>query len=113
MIVKNESRVIIRLLDSVVKLLDGYCICDTGSTDNTIFLITEYFKEHNIPGKIVQEPFKDFGYNRTLALKHAYKKTKYLFIFDSDDKIIGNLILPKIIDKDSYFFKFGKFILEK
>ena len=40
MIVKNESRVIIRLLDSVVKILDGYCICDTGSTDNTIFLIT-------------------------------------------------------------------------
>ena len=46
MIVKNESRVILRLLESVYKLIDGYCICDTGSTDNTVELIEEFFKTH-------------------------------------------------------------------
>ena len=57
MIVKNESRVIGRLLESVVPLIDSYCICDTGSTDNTKEIITNFFNEHNIKGKIVEEPF--------------------------------------------------------
>ena len=35
MIVKNESKIITRLFDSVIKIIDCYCICDTGSTDNT------------------------------------------------------------------------------
>ena len=57
MIVKNESNIIQRLLDSVVDIIDTYCICDTGSTDNTIEIITNYFNNKNIQGKIVQEPF--------------------------------------------------------
>jgi tetratricopeptide (TPR) repeat protein len=99
MIVKNESRVIIRLLDSVVKLLDGYCICDTGSTDNTIFLITEYFKRHNIPGKVVQEPFQDFGYNRTFALKAAadLPNMDYLLLLDADMILTGSYLQPENI----------------
>jgi len=99
MIVKNESRVIIRLLDSVVKFLDGYCICDTGSTDNTIFLITEYFKRHNIPGKVVQEPFQDFGYNRTFALKAAadLPNMDYLLLLDADMILTGSYLQPENI----------------
>ena len=53
MIVKNESTIIIRLLESVTPLIDSYCICDTGSTDNTITLIQEYCESKNIPGKII------------------------------------------------------------
>ena len=111
MIVKNESRVIIRLLDSVVKLLDGYCICDTGSTDNTIFLITEYFKRHNIPGKIVQEPFKDFGYNRTFAMKAAAElpNMDFLLLLDADMILTGSYLqsenirsFKKSLTKDFY-----------
>jgi len=69
MIVKNESKIITRLLDSVANIIDAYCICDTGSTDNTIELIEKYFSEKNIPGKVIQEPFRDFGYNRSFSLK--------------------------------------------
>jgi len=29
MIVKNESKIILRLLDSVLPIIDCYCICDT------------------------------------------------------------------------------------
>ena len=32
MIVKNESKIIRRLFDSVLPIIDCYCICDTGST---------------------------------------------------------------------------------
>ena len=35
MIVKNEGKIITRLFNSVIDIIDTYCICDTGSTDNT------------------------------------------------------------------------------
>ena len=85
MIVKNESKVIHRLLNSVVPLIDYYCICDTGSTDNTIELITTFFREKSIPGKIVEEPFQDFGYNRTFAIEACKDlPADYLLLLDAD-----------------------------
>ena len=33
MIVKNESKIITRVLNSVLPIINNYCICDTGSTD--------------------------------------------------------------------------------
>jgi len=65
MIVKNESKIITRLLESVSPIIDCYCICDTGSTDNTIQIIQDFFKEKNIPGKIVQ---KDFIIFKSIAI---------------------------------------------
>jgi len=86
MIVKNESKIIIRLLESVSKIIDTYLICDTGSSDNTIELITEYFKEKNIEGKIIKEPFKNFEYNRSFALKACYENNMadYILLLDAD-----------------------------
>jgi glycosyltransferase involved in cell wall biosynthesis len=52
MIVKNESKIIKRLLKSVLPIIDTYCICDTGSTDNTIQIIKEFFNKNKIDGKI-------------------------------------------------------------
>ena len=43
MIVKNESKIITRLFDTVLHIIDTYCICDTGSTDNTVEIIKKYF----------------------------------------------------------------------
>ena len=94
MIVKNESRIIIRLLESVLPYIDTYCICDTGSTDNTRELITTFFLGKSIPGKIVVEPFKDFGYNRTFALKACDDvPADYALLLDADMQFWVN---PKI-----------------
>lgn len=85
MIVKNESKIIVRLLDSVLPIIDSYCICDTGSTDNTIQIIQDYFGARQIPGKIVQEPFRDFGYNRTFALDQCITMpAEYILLLDAD-----------------------------
>ena len=86
MIVKNESKVIRRLLESVSTVIDSYCICDTGSTDNTIDIIQSYFEEKGIPGKIVREPFRDFGYNRTFALQSCENTplSDYILLLDAD-----------------------------
>ena len=84
MIVKNESKIITRLFDSVINIIDCYCICDTGSTDNTIELIKTYFESKNIPGTIVNEPFKNFAHNRNFALKSCVGMSDYVLLMDAD-----------------------------
>jgi tetratricopeptide (TPR) repeat protein len=84
MIVKNESKIITRLFDSVINIIDCYCICDTGSTDNTVELIKTYFENKNIPGKIVNEPFKNFAHNRNFALKSCLNMSDYVLLMDAD-----------------------------
>ena len=84
MIVKNESKIITRLFNSVISIIDSYCICDTGSTDNTIEIIENYFKERNIPGKVVQEPFKNFCHNRNFALQSCIGMSDFVLLLDAD-----------------------------
>jgi len=103
MIVKNESKIITRMFDTVVNIIDSYVICDTGSTDNTIEVITEYFKKHRIPGKVVVEPFKDFCYNRNFALNSCVGMADYVLLMDADMKlIVGNFNKNRLWDYDCY-----------
>ena len=88
MIVKNESKIILRLLTSVRSIIDSICICDTGSTDNTVELIRGFMKEHGIPGTVISEPFRDFGYNRTVALNAAKEWGVYALLLDADMKLV-------------------------
>ena len=87
MIVKNESKIITRLFDSVLPLIDTYCICDTGSTDDTKKVITDYFDEKKITGTIFDCSFNNFGYNRTVALHKARNTATYLLLMDADMKM--------------------------
>jgi tetratricopeptide (TPR) repeat protein len=85
MIVKNESKIITRLLTSVLPIIDYYCICDTGSTDDTVEIITKFFQKTNIVGKIPYEPFKDFAHNRTFSLHQCVNiPADYLLLLDAD-----------------------------
>ena len=74
MIVKNESRIITRLLESALPIIDTYCICDTGSSDNTVEIIKNFFDSRGISGEVYTEPFQNFGYNRSHALQRATGK---------------------------------------
>ena len=87
MIVKNEGKIIERLLTSVLPIVDTYCICDTGSTDMTKELIKEFFDVRCIEGKIIEEPFLNFGHNRTVALNAAKHMADYLLFLDADMKL--------------------------
>ncbi|HDR7795262.1 TPA: glycosyltransferase [Bacillus luti] len=87
MIVKNESRIMERCLNATKSIVDFVSICDTGSTDNTPEIIENWCKEHEIPGTVHHEPFKNFGYNRSLAISLAqktYPEADYLLILDAD-----------------------------
>lgn len=109
MIVKNESHIIKKTLTNIVKYvrLDYWVICDTGSTDKTISIITDFFNELNIPGEIHNHEWKDFAHNRNRSLELAYGKSDYLFIFDADDEIHGSFKIPSSLTKDSYMVMFG------
>ena len=109
MIVKNEEHIIIQTLTNLCSYVDfdAYYISDTGSTDNTMDLIRGFFKDRSIPGHIEQVEWRDFGFNRTLALQMAFQKTDYLFIFDADDSIHGDFRLPDTLTHDAYQLKLG------
>lgn len=84
MIVKNEEKIIKRLLLSVYLEIDTFCICDTGSTDNTISIIENFFEEKSIKGKILVEPFKNFEYNRNFLLKSSLGMSEFILLLDAD-----------------------------
>jgi len=109
MIVKDEEHVIGQTLENLVKHItfSYWVICDTGSTDKTREIITDFFKAKSIPGELLQHEWRDFGHNRTLALQGAYKKADYIFIFDADDTIHGDLKIPAKLTHDFYKLIFG------
>ena len=108
MIVKNESKIITRLFDSVVSTIDCYCICDTGSTDNTVQLIIDYFNSKNITGKVVSEPFKNFCYNRNFALQSCLGMSDYVLLMDADMKLEINTFNKNLLNLyDSFFIVQG------
>jgi len=71
MIVKNEARIIRRCLDAALPHVDGYVVCDTGSTDDTIDVVKTAGVEHGVPGHVFQAAWQNFGHNRTLAASGA------------------------------------------
>ncbi len=109
MIVKNESSIIEHTLDKLLNKIkiDYYVIVDTGSLDNTKEIIKNFFNKNNIPGEIYDDTWIDFASNRTLALTRAFNKSDYVLIFDADDEIIGDFILPEKLVYDGYKFLFN------
>ncbi len=89
MIVKNEAHVLTRLLSSVSPIIDYWVIADTGSTDGTQELITNFFKEKGIPGELIQIDWKDdFSYARNISLNAVESKVDYGFWIDADEELI-------------------------
>lgn len=109
MIVKNEANIIASTLENLCHYIefDYWVIVDTGSTDNTKQIISDFFKDKNIKGELHETEWKNFGFNRSDALSKAFNKTDYLLIFDADDRIVGEFVLPKELNLDGYHLKFG------
>jgi glycosyltransferase involved in cell wall biosynthesis len=85
MIVKDESKVIKRCIDSVKDYIDYWVICDTGSTDGTQDVIKNLMKEYKIDGELHEREWKDYGTNRTESLELSNGKCDYRLIIDADD----------------------------
>lgn len=101
MIVKNEARIIERCLASVRPLISTWVIVDTGSTDGTQDIIRRFFAD--IPGELYERPWKNFGENRSEAMRLAQPKADYTLVMDADDElsIPPGWQLPPL-DRDAY-----------
>jgi tetratricopeptide (TPR) repeat protein len=102
MIVRNEAAVIERCLASVRHLISSWVISDTGSTDGTQDLIRQILS--GVPGELHEEPWVNFGHNRTLNITHAYRKADYLLLLDADMVVRQHAPLPALT-KTSYMLR--------
>ncbi|MEU6352873.1 glycosyltransferase [Streptomyces sp. NPDC047072] len=103
MIVKNESAVIERCLSAVRPFIDHWVIDDTGSTDGTRELIREVLD--GIPGELHEEPWVDFGHNRTRNIQRARGRADYLLTLDADHVLRQDAPLPRLT-ADSYLLRY-------
>lgn len=90
MIVKNESARILRALESAAPHIACYAILDTGSTDGTQEIITDWATLHKIPGDIGTAKFEDFAQARNEALALARRRSDwdYALLFDADMQLV-------------------------
>jgi tetratricopeptide (TPR) repeat protein len=89
MIVKNEVKVLPRLIRSVKDYIDYYVIVDTGSSDDTIELIRREMAGYGIEGEVHERPWVNFGVNRQQALELAVaaNKADWLLFIDADEEL--------------------------
>jgi len=78
LMIKNESKIIERCIGRALEHVDAVCILDTGSTDNTVEVCRQFLSSCGKPFKISVEPFKNFGYNRTISFQKAQELCKEL-----------------------------------
>lgn len=102
MIVKNESAIIEKNLQSVKGLIDYWVIVDTGSNDGTQEIVKRALKD--VPGELHERKWVDFAHNRNEAL--ALAKGDYVLFMDADEEFVG-----KKWDElkcDGYYLRFKK-----
>lgn len=111
-IVKNESRVIERMLNSVYPILDAWVVVDTGSTDGTQDMVKRFFEEKGLPGRLVEHQWKNFGDARNRSIKEAESLVNELglensfgYWLDADEQ----LIIDKTFDVDIFKRKLNSF----
>jgi len=90
MIVKDEAKIICRCLTSALPLIDYILVVDTGSNDGTQQIIRDFLVRCGVRGAVIDEPWRDFAYNRTFALRRLreVEDIDYAMIIDADDLVV-------------------------
>lgn len=83
----NEERCIYRCINSIINVADEIIVLDTGSTDNTLNIISSNFPSV----KIIEDKWdNDFSRCRNLLIKEA--TNDWIFNIDADEYFIDNSI---------------------
>lgn len=104
-IMKNETKVIKRMLDSVLGFIDGIAIVDTGSTDDSIEIVKKWGVDNNVETYISEHHFDDYSQSRNRSIDLAREKflskkdghTYYGFWLDADEVLQQT---PKFVKSD-------------
>jgi hypothetical protein len=120
LMVKDEKDRIEYTLKSVLGIIKSVIIYDTGSTDNTIELITNFCNKHSLPLHLKQGIFADFSTSRNVLLDFLdeFTEVDYALLLDVNDELRnGNVLLKfakdKLSEKGSAYYiyqewKFGR-----
>lgn len=108
MIVKNEGKIIHRVMQSCVGLVSGFCICDTGSTDDTVARAEAVAKSCNLPIAVPRHRWKNFGVNRSLSFAEGAKfcdaqgwdRSRTFGLLLDGDMILRPLAEPAVIKRE-------------
>ena len=109
LMIRNEEKILRRCLEAVSDIVDAFCICDTGSTDKSCAIATEFLKTHD--GCLTHEPWKDFGHNRTVSFKNAQAYLKatgwdladtYGLLLDADMVFVKGNLKTTPLDREGY-----------
>jgi glycosyltransferase involved in cell wall biosynthesis len=104
MMLKNEHARLHVTLNSVVGVVNSLIIFDTGSTDNTIDILREFSKKHNIPLHLKEGEFVDFSTSRNVSLDFADEvaseiNSNFLLLMDCNDELRGGKELRRFCDQ--------------
>ena len=86
--VKNESHVILRMLESCYRYIDYWVIQDNGSTDGTQDIIRNFFSDKSIPGFLYEVDWQYPGWNRDHTLQECLKsdhQCQWILRMDADE----------------------------
>jgi glycosyltransferase involved in cell wall biosynthesis len=111
-IMKNESHVAERMLNSIKGFVDGICVVDTGSTDDSIEKVLKWGKDNNIETYVFEKAFDNFESCRNYSFEKAREKflnrdnnTYYNFWLDFDEELVVDPTFNKnTLNKDLYMF---------
>ena len=105
MMLKNEEKRILVSLESVKDYVNSIIIYDTGSTDNTIQIVKDFCEKHNLPLRLKEGEFVNFGVSRSVSLEFAdtFTEVDFLLLLDCNDTLKGGDILKQfaIDNKDT------------
>jgi glycosyltransferase involved in cell wall biosynthesis len=100
LMVKNESHIIARCLESAFPFVDAILLADTGSADDTVKVAVKCADQAGKAFGTVLDPWQDFGHNRTLSLQAARKfaeedlrwklQVSFALVLDADMQLRGD-----------------------
>lgn len=90
MMVKNEKKRLHVTLESIKDYADCLIVYDTGSTDNTIQIFTDFCETNKLNLYLIQGEFVDFSTSRNVVLDYADTiPVKFLLLMDCNDELRG------------------------
>jgi glycosyltransferase involved in cell wall biosynthesis len=100
LMVKDEAAVFARCVASARPLVEAWAVADTGSSDGTPALARELLSD--LPGVLVEQPWQDYGTNRTALLEVAREShlAEYWLLLDADETVSGGPV--PCLDADAY-----------
>ena len=107
MIVKNGADDLPRTLAAARPYIGYYVISDTGSTDDTMAIIRRELK--GIPGVLREDPFVDFGHNRSIVFAEIRNKCRWALLMDADMAVEMDEEWEPDPALDAYMIEMGRY----